>query len=53
MKAAFSVLFTLSLAWIGSFPAMSQTPTPTRSADLDGNGLVNSEDLFLFLQSWQ
>ncbi len=34
-------------------PSSTVTPTPTRiSADLDGNGTVDSRDLLLFLQEW-
>jgi formylglycine-generating enzyme required for sulfatase activity len=35
-------------------PCPAQTPTPTPgSADLNGNGQIDSEDLILFLQSWK
>jgi hypothetical protein len=52
MKALLRLLVLVLILGAPSSFAQTMTPTPS-SADLDGNGSIDSEDLILFLRSWK
>jgi formylglycine-generating enzyme required for sulfatase activity len=53
LKSAFSLLCFLSLFAHICCPALGQTPTPTRSADIVVSGRVDTMDLFFLSSGWK